>query len=367
MNKTSLCIICMILALCLCACSVSDNSSTSESTESKTISSQPEKSKENNKEIIRQNVDVVSFKDDTLTVLADNSEMAFDTKPYYEKTGLKSLDSAVINNSCGIPIKAEISYYKEDNVLVGLDVIKPNGKELSGEFNIKSIADNIALIEQQGNEYQADIKSLAGDGYAVFDDERLKRPYSLIGIVFSDTDKCVVTSMLPFSDEKDGIKNYGTEESDIIPKYICAQVKSKDGAVVTATRNDNGQDVVFTAAMYPDGVSFNNDEHVFYALLSGNDADEKTSEQTMCVILPAGDITGEIIYTSTQEKTPAIYISYNGEQIKLETQTIIDKNGKQIDINDLKSGMSVTVNADDIRYMGSVYDKCYYVNSVMVE
>lgn len=67
------------------------------------------------------------------------------------------------------------------------------------------------------------------------------------------------------------------------------------------------------------------------------------------------------------DKTPAIYISYNGEQIKLETQTIIDKNGKQIDINDLKSGMSVTVNADDIRYMGSVYDKCYYVNSVMVE
>ena len=102
-------------------------------------------------------------------------------------------------------------------------------------------------------------------------------------------------------------------------------------------------------------------------LFSGNDADEKTSEQTMCVILPAGDITGEIIYTSTQDKTPAIYISYNGEQIKLETHLIIDKNGKQIDINDLKSGMSVTVNADDIRYMGSVYDKCYYVNSVMVE
>ena len=113
MNKTSLCIICMLLALCLCACSVSNNSSTSESTESKTISSQPEKSKDNNKEKIYQNVDVVSFKDDTLTVLADNSEMAFDTKPYYEKTGLKSLDSAVINNSFSIPIKAEISYYKE--------------------------------------------------------------------------------------------------------------------------------------------------------------------------------------------------------------------------------------------------------------
>ncbi len=358
----------LVVICMLAACSKSSESSNSvNDNKDKTLSQKQEQINEPECSVISVNADIISFDNDILSIDNNGTRLDFDTVPYYEKGGNREVDTSIINNSFNIKIKAKLSYYDDNNELIKLDVITPNGKQMTGDYTIKSITDNIAILDNNGATYTVDVHTLAENGYGVFDNKRLKGEYGVTGICFYDSNNCVVSDILPKISEKNGTNHYSIKESDIIPKYICAQVKSKDGAVVTATRNDNGQDVVFTAAMYSDGVSFNNDEHIFYALLSGNDADEKTSEHTMCVILPAGDITGEIIYTSTQDKTPAIYISYNGEQIKLETQTIIDKNGKQIDINDLKSGMSVTVNADDIRYMGSVYDKCYYVNSVRVE
>ena len=341
-------------AMMLCSCSYKSESSGAEKTQTTAAVRQTQK-----REAEKLTAEVISFEGDILTLSADGGELSFDTSSYYQSGGLDKLDRAIACNSFGIKVNARVTYYKDKNELIGLDLVSPNGKELTDELYVKSISENTAVLETNGRELEADISPLAYSGFAVFGEQYINGPYMAAGIIFDGDNKCVLCDLSPLTGESGGIKNYGVEEKDIIESYLCAEVESCDGGTVTLLRREDKKQLSVIAAITDDPSRLKEGGFVYYAPLD----DKGYDAPGFCVLLAADDIEGDLSYVSDYQGR--LTVTLQGSE-KIETGLILDEQGSELEADAVKSGR-VKVTAENIISRGRLSGGEYKATVVTVK
>lgn len=356
---------CFAAALCVvifvsCGRSESSSQLVSEDYESKTQSYT-----ESVGDTIDLSGEVAFFDGDVLTITSESESCSLNIPDeYYEDNYKKLFDIGVVNNPFGIKTTVKIKCTDNKSALSELDVITPNGEFFEGYVMIKSIANNIAVIEYNGEMLTAYLA--VKDIYSVnYTKEALRNKYSVSGMRFADSDKLVLTQLIPYAGIVNGFETYSAQV--FADKLYGGVVDSIDGDRITVRRNSDNKQVSVTPAIYEGELS--KGESILLTRLSKgeNDKNDEICEEDICGIEKINDITGELLYLSEYQNDFTVTLQQGDKQIKLKADSYYDKNGNILDKSQIKSNTNICVRADDVIVVALLNDKVYYAKNVYIE
>lgn len=354
----------LISALCaalLCSCNSSADSLQSAAQTKETVSSSSSSSSQS----ITLTADILFYDGVTIELETNEEKLTFDIPDeLYEDPTQKLLETAVVNNPFGIKTTVKIKCTDNKSALSELDVITPNGELFEGYVMIKSVANNIAVIEYNGEMLTAYLA--VKDIYSVnYTKEALRNKYSVSGMRFADSDKLVLTQLIPYAGIVNGFETYSAQV--FADKLYGGVVDSIDGDRITVRRNSDNKQVSVTPAIYEGELS--KGESILLTRLSKgeNDKNDEICEEDICGIEKINDITGELLYLSEYQNDFTVTLQQGDKQIKLKADSYYDKNGNILDKSQIKSNTNICVRADDVIAVALLNDKVYYAKNVYIE